>query len=163
MSAQARPWASGAFMRTPGEHLRAEMQRLGFDQGALADALGVSWQSVNNIVTNRLRFRERLRLLAAEHVSGKGRIGTSARPSGRRSTTWRSLAQAKAVQAAFRNSKSWETRSICSCDDVDRTVEAARRYAQSCSAASPVPHRKIRACRRARHLSRQRWRHPLRR
>ena len=41
-------------MRTPGEHLCAEMQRFGFDQGALADALGVSWQSVNNIVTNQL-------------------------------------------------------------------------------------------------------------
>src|SRR3954468_1759024 len=51
MSAQAR---RRTFVRTPGEHLRAEMQRLGFDQGTLAQALGVSRQSVNNIVTDRL-------------------------------------------------------------------------------------------------------------
>lgn len=38
---------------SPGAHLRAEMERLGLDQAALAEATGVSRQTVNNIVNNR--------------------------------------------------------------------------------------------------------------
>ena len=37
----------------PGEHLRQEMTRLGFDQGALAQEAGVSRQTVNNIINGR--------------------------------------------------------------------------------------------------------------
>jgi addiction module HigA family antidote len=38
---------------TPGEHLRAEIQRLGLDQVAVSKATGVSRQSVNNIINGR--------------------------------------------------------------------------------------------------------------
>ena len=37
----------------PGEHLRQEMVRLGFDQGALAQQVEVSRQTVNNIINGR--------------------------------------------------------------------------------------------------------------
>ena len=37
----------------PGEHLRQEMVRLGFDQGALAQQVDVSRQTVNNIINGR--------------------------------------------------------------------------------------------------------------
>ncbi len=80
MSAQARKRASGAPVRTPGEHLRSEMQRLGFDQGTLAHALGVSRQSVNNIVTDRLPI-------------SRAMAGKLARVTGRSSDYW--------LQAAF--------------------------------------------------------------
>src|SRR3977135_2343381 len=43
---------SGAEL-TPGEHLRAEIERLGLDQVAVADAAGVSRQTINNIVNGR--------------------------------------------------------------------------------------------------------------
>lgn len=38
---------------TPGAHLRAEIERLGFDQVAVSKATGVSRQSVNNIINGR--------------------------------------------------------------------------------------------------------------
>lgn len=38
---------------TPGEHLRAEIERLGLDQVAVSNATGVSRQSINNIVNGR--------------------------------------------------------------------------------------------------------------
>lgn len=38
---------------TPGEHLRVEIERLGLDQGAVAEATGVSRQQINNIVNGR--------------------------------------------------------------------------------------------------------------
>lgn len=72
MSAQARRRTA---VRTPGEHLRAEMQRLGFDQGTLAQALGVSRQSVNNIVTDRLPI-------------SRAMAGKLARVTGRSSDYW---------------------------------------------------------------------------
>lgn len=37
----------------PGEHLRATIVRLGFDQVGLSKALGVSRQSINNIINGR--------------------------------------------------------------------------------------------------------------
>lgn len=37
----------------PGEHLRAEIERLGLDQVAVGKATGVSRQSVNNIINGR--------------------------------------------------------------------------------------------------------------
>jgi deoxycytidine triphosphate deaminase/addiction module HigA family antidote len=38
---------------SPGGHLRAEIERLGLDQVAVADAAGVSRQTINNIVNGR--------------------------------------------------------------------------------------------------------------
>ncbi len=38
---------------TPGEHLRAEIERLGLDQIAVSQATGVSRQTINNIVNGR--------------------------------------------------------------------------------------------------------------
>jgi addiction module HigA family antidote len=38
---------------TPGDHLRAEIERLGLDQVAIAEATGVSRQTINNIVNGR--------------------------------------------------------------------------------------------------------------
>jgi dCTP deaminase len=38
---------------TPGDHLRAEIERLGLDQVAVSAATGVSRQSINNIVNGR--------------------------------------------------------------------------------------------------------------
>ena len=38
---------------SPGEHLRAEIERLAFDQIIVADATGVSRQTINNIVNGR--------------------------------------------------------------------------------------------------------------
>jgi dCTP deaminase len=38
---------------TPGQHLRAEIERLGLDQVAVGNATGVSRQSINNIVNGR--------------------------------------------------------------------------------------------------------------
>lgn len=49
--ATAAPTAGGHL--TPGENLRAEIERLGLDQIAVAEATGVSRQSINNIVNNR--------------------------------------------------------------------------------------------------------------
>ena len=43
---------SGAEL-SPGEHLRAEIERLELDQVAVADAAGVSRQTINNIVNGR--------------------------------------------------------------------------------------------------------------
>ena len=37
----------------PGDHLRAELARLGLDQGAASRATGASRQSINNIVNGR--------------------------------------------------------------------------------------------------------------
>src|SRR5215471_2144784 len=38
---------------SPGQHLRAEIERLGLDQVALCKAAGVSRQTINNIVNDR--------------------------------------------------------------------------------------------------------------
>lgn len=40
-------------MQSPGEHLRAEIGRLGLDQAKLGAAIGVSRQSINNIINGR--------------------------------------------------------------------------------------------------------------
>lgn len=57
MSADSRGNAAaerdGAGELTPGEHLRAEIERLGLDQVAVSEATGVSRQSINNIVNGR--------------------------------------------------------------------------------------------------------------
>ena len=51
MSAELRGTAAGDL--TPGEHLRAEIERLGLDQVAVSQATGVSRQTINNIVNGR--------------------------------------------------------------------------------------------------------------
>lgn len=51
MSADLRGAAAGEL--TPGEHLRAEIERLGLDQVAVSQATGVSRQTINNIVNGR--------------------------------------------------------------------------------------------------------------
>jgi len=45
--------AAGDISLTPGQHLRAELRRLGLDQVAAGRALGVTRQTVNNIVNDR--------------------------------------------------------------------------------------------------------------
>ena len=47
--------AADAGELTPGDHLRAEIERLGLDQVAVSAATGVSRQSINNIVNGRHR------------------------------------------------------------------------------------------------------------
>lgn len=53
MAAQIRDRTKRSGPREPGEHFRAELQRLGLSQGAIAKALGVSRQTINNIVNGR--------------------------------------------------------------------------------------------------------------
>lgn len=57
MSADIRGNAAAALAAgsdlSPGEHLRAEIERLGLDQVAVSNATGVSRQSINNIVNGR--------------------------------------------------------------------------------------------------------------
>jgi deoxycytidine triphosphate deaminase/addiction module HigA family antidote len=56
MTADSRTNLLKAFDRsdlTPGEHLRAEIERLGLDQVTLSVSTGVSRQSINNIVNDR--------------------------------------------------------------------------------------------------------------
>ena len=53
MSADLRAAAVAGGDLTPGEHLRAEIERLGLDQVAVSQATGVSRQSINNIVNGR--------------------------------------------------------------------------------------------------------------
>jgi len=57
MSADPRGSAAAALDAdgdlTPGEHLRAEIERLSLDQVAVSQATGVSRQSINNIVNGR--------------------------------------------------------------------------------------------------------------
>jgi addiction module HigA family antidote len=55
MAAQVRGRVTGGSdaTLTPGQHLRAEMRRLGLDQAALGEAIGVSRQSINNVVNDR--------------------------------------------------------------------------------------------------------------
>lgn len=38
---------------TPGEHLRLELKRLALNQSELAAALGISRQTVNNVINDR--------------------------------------------------------------------------------------------------------------
>lgn len=38
---------------SPGEHLRREIERLGFDQAGVSKALGVTRQAINNVVNDR--------------------------------------------------------------------------------------------------------------
>jgi len=38
---------------SPGEHLRREIERLGLDQAAVGEAIGVSRQAINNVVSGR--------------------------------------------------------------------------------------------------------------
>jgi len=52
MCIRDRAGASGDEL-TPGEHLRAEIERLGLDQVAVSQATGVSRQSINNVVNGR--------------------------------------------------------------------------------------------------------------
>jgi deoxycytidine triphosphate deaminase/addiction module HigA family antidote len=55
MSAETRagPTRAAGASLTPGEHLRAELRRLGLDQVAAGRALGVTRQTINNIVNDR--------------------------------------------------------------------------------------------------------------
>lgn len=53
MAAQIRDRTKRSGPREPGEHFRAELQRLGLSQGEVAKALGVSRQTINNIVNGR--------------------------------------------------------------------------------------------------------------
>ena len=53
MSAESTDRAGGGGSLTPGDHLRAELARLGLDQSAASKATGVSRQSINNIVNGR--------------------------------------------------------------------------------------------------------------
>jgi deoxycytidine triphosphate deaminase/addiction module HigA family antidote len=56
MSAEIRRRATGTAggaSLTPGQHLRAELRRLGLDQVAAGRALGVTRQTINNIVNDR--------------------------------------------------------------------------------------------------------------
>lgn len=56
MSAESRGNATAGVSGdelTPGEHLRAEIERLGLDQVAVSQAAGVSRQTINNIVNGR--------------------------------------------------------------------------------------------------------------
>ena len=53
MSATRRPERAAKDELTPGQHLRAELARLGLDQVAVSRATGVSRQSINNIVNDR--------------------------------------------------------------------------------------------------------------
>jgi deoxycytidine triphosphate deaminase/plasmid maintenance system antidote protein VapI len=56
MSADFRGRATGAAggaSLTPGQHLRAELRRLGLDQVAAGRALGLTRQTINNIVNDR--------------------------------------------------------------------------------------------------------------
>ena len=55
MSAQStdRTRRRGSGPLKPGDHLRAELARLGLDQGAVSKATGVSRQSINNVVNGR--------------------------------------------------------------------------------------------------------------
>lgn len=48
-----RPASVGRATLTPGQHLRAEMQRLGLDQRSISRLVGVSRQAINNIVNDR--------------------------------------------------------------------------------------------------------------
>ena len=50
-SAEANAVAGGNW--TPGEHLRAEIERLGLDQIEVSQATGVSRQSINNVINGR--------------------------------------------------------------------------------------------------------------
>lgn len=53
MSANRRRERAVQSELTPGEHLRAEIARLGLDQVAACKAISVSRQTVNNIINNR--------------------------------------------------------------------------------------------------------------
>lgn len=45
---------------TPGEHLRAELKRLGLDQIAVSEAAGMSRQTINNVVNGRQAISRRV-------------------------------------------------------------------------------------------------------
>jgi dCTP deaminase len=53
MSADRRRERAAQSELTPGQHLRAEIERLGLDQVAVRKATGVSRQTINNIVNDR--------------------------------------------------------------------------------------------------------------
>ena len=53
MSADDRAKAMAPGRVSPGEHLRAEIRRLALDQVAVGRAIGVSRQSINNIINGR--------------------------------------------------------------------------------------------------------------
>lgn len=53
MSADRRRERAAKREMTPGQHLRAEIERLGLDQVAVRKATGVSRQTINNIVNDR--------------------------------------------------------------------------------------------------------------
>lgn len=80
---------------TPGEHLRAEIERLGLDQIAVAEATGVSRQSINNIVNNRQpisrAMASRLGALTGHDkdywLQSSFAAGHTARPGARRAAT----------------------------------------------------------------------------
>lgn len=60
---------------SPGQHLRAEIERLGLDQVAVSQATGVSRQSINNIVNDR-------------HPISRAMAGKLARLTGHSSDYW---------------------------------------------------------------------------
>jgi addiction module HigA family antidote len=77
MAAQVRGRGTGGSdaTLTPGQHLLAEMRRLGLDQAALGEAIGVSRQSINNVVNDRQPISRRM-------------AGRLARVTGRPSDYW---------------------------------------------------------------------------
>ena len=62
MSPRGRSRRSAPAVRTitPGEHLRAEMERLGLNQVSLGKRLGVTRQTVNNVMNGRQRISRAL-------------------------------------------------------------------------------------------------------
>jgi addiction module HigA family antidote len=88
MSAESTSRAGGGGPLTPGEHLRAELARLGLDQSAASKATGVSRQSINNIINGRQAIS---RAMAAKLARITGRnsdywmqtsFGAAVRPTG---------------------------------------------------------------------------------
>ena len=79
---------------TPGQHLRAEIERLGLDQVAMCKAVGVSRQTVNNIVNDRQPI--------SRAMAGKlGRI------TGRSSDYWLRVVFVRAACRTTRQVRCW--------------------------------------------------------
>jgi deoxycytidine triphosphate deaminase/addiction module HigA family antidote len=108
---------------TPGAHLRAEIERLGLDQVAVAEAAGVSRQTINNIVNGRQPIS---RSMAA-------RLG---RLTGRSSDYW--------LRSRF---PSGEMASLTHADEPARADAAAQDVVGVRGAAILVNHQIIRAVR----------------
>jgi addiction module HigA family antidote len=85
-----RTIAGAAGALSPGEHLRAEIARLGLDQVAVSEATGVSRQSINNVINGRQPISRAM----------AGKLG---RLTGRSSDYWLSASFAGAGKAVLAN------------------------------------------------------------